>query len=338
RYLKHDKRSSFAYTTLGDMFNPQYSNWENCDQDTSFHYIMKAIECDENDGNAWMSVWNHALRRGNDSLERLSLEKLYTTGFYTESVLEFNRWVLKSVPESSIVITNGDFDTYPALSLQITEALRNDVTILNFPMLTLEWYAKMAHERIGIPLTLEYETVNGNILFLKEGKLLALGCDSLVSHWLKTIQKHSSRPLVFACTFDQEASSRLQYPQTFRGAYWYYRYSDIYFEDKNRLDQLIFENVSPEKLKGAYTCSTDRSPLRNSLKDDQGLKIVLGGALTVVIDLIDEQDYTRAGIILEKVNQTAESHRVDSKFMETIHDINTFFKQKIKEAAKDNDN
>ncbi|MFP4164021.1 MAG: tetratricopeptide repeat protein [Chitinispirillaceae bacterium] len=258
QYIQTNKKSSFAFTVLSDMFNPQFSNWNKSDFDSSYSYIKKAVECNDNDGNAWMSVWNHAQRVGNDSLERLSLEKLYTIGFFNENILERNRWMLKSVPESSIVITNGDFDTYPALSLQIVESLRTDVVILNHPMLTMEWYAEMAHERAGIPFTLEYEpTPKGSIEFYEDGKPVALGCDSLIFHWLETNDQHTNRPLVFAGTVSSMLYEHLPYTRVNKGAYWYFNYSDNLFRNQNNLEQILFENVSPQKLLGPHCSSSD---------------------------------------------------------------------------------
>ncbi len=64
------------------------------------------------------------------------------TGAFTDALLEYNRNMLNSCEENAILLVNGDMDLFPALYLQAVEGYRQDITVVNLPLLNVPWYLK----------------------------------------------------------------------------------------------------------------------------------------------------------------------------------------------------
>jgi len=74
---------------------------------------------------------------------------------------DFARNTLVGLPENSIILTNGDNDTFPLWCLQYTENFRKDVSVLNIPILNSEWFVKQILIRDSkFPITLSKEELN----------------------------------------------------------------------------------------------------------------------------------------------------------------------------------
>jgi tetratricopeptide (TPR) repeat protein len=200
--LAIDSCNAFALTVLGYLYQPIYSGWRGTSADSSWHNYRQAVACDPADGNAWVGLWMEALRRGDTDRETRALQRLVTTGFLTRSVLAYNRWVLRALPENAILLTNGDWDTYPALGLQLVDHLRPDVGIVNLSMLNLPWYVRLVSERYGIPEPLGDRALDS---LQSSGRL----ADAVVQAWrAKRLAGTFGRPLALAGTSRAFASSK----------------------------------------------------------------------------------------------------------------------------------
>lgn len=146
--------NALAHTVIADAYNP--GNWPESKGavDTIWKHLMRAIECDSTAGEAWTSIWIQAQRRGDATMERASLRRLYHDRFFTRSTLNGVRLILRDLPKGAILITNGDLDTYPALAIQQEEGFRTDVVVVNRPMLGLDWYARLISKRHRLRLLL----------------------------------------------------------------------------------------------------------------------------------------------------------------------------------------
>lgn len=191
--LAIDSCNAFALTVLAYLYQPIYSGWEPASADSSWHYYRRAVTCDPGDGNAWVGLWMEALRRGEQAWETRALTRLDTSGFLTPPVLAYNRWVLRELPPRALLVTSGDWDTYPALALQVVERLRPDVGIANLALLNLPWYVRLVSERYGL------RPFADSVL----DRLQASGhlADSVVQVWRTwSLTGHLERPLAAATT------------------------------------------------------------------------------------------------------------------------------------------
>jgi len=85
---------------------------------------------------------SNAKETGNKKLEKEFCEKLYQSKDIASWLINYNYNVLMSVDNNAILITNGDNDTYPVWMLQSAKNVRNDVTVINVSMSTIESYLK----------------------------------------------------------------------------------------------------------------------------------------------------------------------------------------------------
>ncbi|MDH3456726.1 MAG: hypothetical protein OER90_07765, partial [Gemmatimonadota bacterium] len=216
--LALDSCHSFTHTVLGDAYRTELSNWEAADRDSSWAHYQRAVDCDPRDGNPWIGIWLGAMHRRDGAMEERALRQLVETGFLTPTVMAFNRWVLQSLPENAILITNGDWDTYPALALQVVDGVRTDVGITNRSLLNLGWYANLMSERYGIALPATQEELESyRPRRNAEGSVVILS-DHIIMQWAE-LESLSGRPLVFAPTVSMSSFSsnpRLQ----FAGTHW----------------------------------------------------------------------------------------------------------------------
>ena len=96
RAVALDPCHSFAYTVLADAYNPLYG-WEAGNFDSTWTHLQTAIACDSTDGNAWVSIWSEAIRRGDRPMMARALRSAVHAGFLTKAALVYCRWMLRSL-------------------------------------------------------------------------------------------------------------------------------------------------------------------------------------------------------------------------------------------------
>jgi len=200
---------SFAHTVLADALNPQYSDYPAASLDSTWAHLTRAVQCNPDDGNAWMGLWIQGMSRGDTAIERQALRRLVATGFLTPPVLAYNRWVLDLLPPRTVLITNGDWDTYPAVALQLVEARRPDIAIVNFPMLNLPWYVRLQRDRYGMPLAVTDEVLDAFQPFRDATGQDIYLADVIVRGWrAAAVEERLGRPLAYAATTGGELPRR----------------------------------------------------------------------------------------------------------------------------------
>lgn len=267
--LEIDPCNSFAHTVLGDAYRPELSNWDQANADLSWSHYQKAVECDPTDGNPWIGIWSGALNRGDRVAEDRALHELVETDFLTPSVLAFNRWILSSVPADAILITNGDWDTFPALSLQVVEGIRDDVGIVNRSLFNLPWYAELIAERYGVALPMSVAKMETYRPFRDaDGSMVSLS-DALIRGWMES-GNASGRPLIFATTTDVQAfdsAASLQYA----GAYWRLSAETVAPRMDVESVRLAIDALSGDDFSTPEVSPQDRSAIRRLAARNRGL-------------------------------------------------------------------
>lgn len=203
RAIVLDPCHSFAHTVLADACNPRYGVWEGAHSDSTWAHLQKAVACDSTDGNAWVSIWSESIRRGELPMMKRALRAVANTGFLTKAALSYGRWMLRHLPEQTLLVTNGDMDTYPALALQEVEGLRTDVAVVNRSLLNTTWYARFIrdHDKLSLPFP-DSQLDSLGAFKDPQGNLITVS-DQILKAWLQ--QKANggfSRPIAVSVTVD----------------------------------------------------------------------------------------------------------------------------------------
>jgi tetratricopeptide (TPR) repeat protein len=195
-------------------------------------------------------------------------------------LLEFNENLLNSTPQNAILVTNGDYDTYPAWYLQ-ERGIRNDVIIVNRSLLNLRDYARNLM-RAGLPLGLSNEEL-ARIEHKKAGDALTTISDQL----MQILLAQNIRPVVFSTTIYQP--EKYGYPLKLSGLVYELVESDI---DVVRTRHLLLEEFKFDELLSRPLDSVDVN-LRNMIKNYAAIAYQLAAVLE------DSGEYSEAIDMLE---------------------------------------
>jgi hypothetical protein len=88
-------------------------------------------------------------------------------GGFIEPILHYNRQMLNSCSQNSILVTYGDNTTIPAWYLQAAENLRLDITIVDANLVSTDWYIKYLKRKGGLNISFTDEEIEkiGHIEF-----------------------------------------------------------------------------------------------------------------------------------------------------------------------------
>jgi hypothetical protein len=263
RALELNPRSSFAHLIIAEASNPVDGGWKGADSDTTWTHVMKAIACDSTDGNPWLLVWGEAIHRGEPSIMQKALRKMTETGFLTKAALSYGRWMLQGLPHGSILLTNGDMDTYPPCSLQEVEGFRRDVVVVNRGTLNTPWYARFIRDQYGVPLPfddaqLDHLAANGD----GDGNLPTLS-DRIFRGWMKQAAQGSlQRPIAVAVTVEENYWSDYRANMRFAGAFLEWQAALATQTPDTSSMRVSLEGLTPESFAGPWVSEQDRSPVR----------------------------------------------------------------------------
>ncbi len=152
------------------------------------------------------------------------------------ALLEFNKNLLNSAPANALLITNGDYDTYPAWLLQ-ADGIRTDVLIVNRSLLNLKDYARYLKKH-GLPLD-----ISERELELLEHKKVDDRFVSISDQLMKGIFQQTVRPVVLSTTVYEPR--QYGYPLKLSGLVYEISESDI---DVARTKHLLYDVFEFESL------------------------------------------------------------------------------------------
>jgi tetratricopeptide (TPR) repeat protein len=264
-----DHCNSFAHTVLATSYNPMYSAWEYTDADSTWRHLMKAVECDSTDGNAWSWIWTQAVLRKDRTMERSALRQMINTGFLPPPLLSFNRWLLRNLPEGAILLTNGDWDTYPSVALQQIEGFRPDVAIVNRSLLNLFWYAEYLRDRYGLLLPFADE----QLAYLEArpddtGQVLLIS-DQFLIGWVDMKRSGElTRPIAVSVTVSGPALiPNLRDGLQYAGSFWLWHADPVEAPLDTALVRTCLSGIDPNDFAGPFASPDDRSPVRMTVSN-----------------------------------------------------------------------
>ncbi len=286
--LAIDPCHSFAHTVLAWAYNPLWGSWPGADADTTWRHLLKAATCDSTDGNIWIGMWVEALRRGQRNLQRRALRMLVKTEFLPPALLAYNRWMLRHLPPNALLLTNGDWDTYPAVALQQEENLRSDVVVANRSLLNTTWYARFLRDDRGVPLPFEDDQLVSLRPHQDDNGKLVLVSDEIIKGWLDMRQRNAfPRPIAISVTVgDMSFVSETQDHLRYAGPFWSWFPVPVESSQDTAMIRSSLSFVNPDEFSGFFVSRQDRSPVR-LVSSDRLVDNVTAAAVRYAQALID---------------------------------------------------
>ena len=321
RVLAEDACHSHAHLALADALNPQFFISSLASADSAWHHIQRAVGCDPDDGNAWVSAWVEAVRRGDTARADRALDELARVGFWTPPAMAFARWTLLNVPEGAVLLTNGDADTVPMRIAQAVEGLRPDVAVVNVPLLDVPEVARHVAATEGLPLP---DTVEAFVARYDargssdspDGRLYTLR-DAVLDRWLAASADGSlGRPLVAALTLDPGLLG-FKTGLVDVGAALVPSPEPGFDADAARA---AFVGLDGAAFRGALVHPTDRSPVRRAFPFDPGSIVLFQMLQTAVTFAQALQPADAEAVLADAIVFAAAAGRPDDPLIATARE------------------
>lgn len=266
RAIDIDPCSTFGHTVLAWNYNPLYYNWPGTNSEMTWRHLMEAAECDSTDGNIWTGVWTEAVRRNNPVQQRRALRLMVDTGFLTDALMSYNRWMLRHLPERALLLTNGDWDTYPAAALQKLEGFRVDVAVVNRSLLNLPWYAKYLEHNYGLKLPYSDDEILALKSYEDPGGARVLVATQMFQGWLDLAASGDfDRPIAISVTVNvKDMDPGLAGHLTLAGPYWLWDPEPAAGPQDDTLLAASLSSIEPGDFTGPFVSAMDRSPVRRA--------------------------------------------------------------------------
>jgi tetratricopeptide (TPR) repeat protein len=284
--LQLDPSSSFAHTIMADLCNPMYGDWEKANSDTTWTHLLKAVECDSGDGNAWSSLWTVSIQRSEFGMMQRSLQKMVEGGFLTQAVLSYGRWMLGSLPEGAVLITSGDMDTYPPVALQVAKDFRTDVVVVNRSLLNTSWYARFVRDQAEVPLPFNDKQLDNLRAYKDSQNQLVTPSDQIIQGWVEQKKKGVfPRPLAVSITVDKKWYAGLKEHLRYSGPFMLWDGKLVALPDTSLIRKSL-AGLNPPDFSGPWVSEQDRSPIR-TVYTKGNVKNVTYSALLYVEQLLE---------------------------------------------------
>ena len=147
-----DSISDACYTQNNDGFHANLLKyWNSGNNKADIKHLYKAYEINPDDHRTYdgLMIWGE-INEGRETRRKFA-NKLYESGTFSSSILNWGYNMLMELPEEAILFTVGDNDTYAAWLCQDVKNIRSDVHVLNLSLLWQEDYRSMKMKELGLP-------------------------------------------------------------------------------------------------------------------------------------------------------------------------------------------
>jgi hypothetical protein len=117
------------------------------DQKTALELLERCIALAPDHEDALITMTAAYMKSGDLAKSDEVLEKVFDQRIYPRALQDFAYNMLVGLPEGAVLITNGDTDTFPPLSLQAGMDFRKDVAVINRNLLNIAEYAEAIFDR-----------------------------------------------------------------------------------------------------------------------------------------------------------------------------------------------
>lgn len=169
----------------------------------NLHLLERATKLDPSYLDPWFALTINYLEAGDMEKLDVALRHILEGGAIADEILDYNYNVLTLLEKNSILITNGDNDTYPGWILTRILKYRTDIKIVNRSLLNTEWYPALIKNETELNFITQE-----NLNLLRKGILDNIKkaeyksgpfSDTLITYIVETA-KDQNRPIYFAST------------------------------------------------------------------------------------------------------------------------------------------
>ncbi len=289
--------NTFALTVLADASVPQTAETDIAKSETSWKHLMKAIECDSTDGNVWESVWGFAIRRDDPEMVRTSVRRMVETGFLTDAAIDFGRWLIRTLPDNAVLLTNGDMDTYPSMAVQETENLRADVAVVERGLLNVPWGIRFYRDHMGVPIP--FPDTELEMLTPKRAAdgSITYPSDLILERWVAASRDRTApRPITLAVTVYRDFFSRYEDDVQYAGPFWRVVGQPVAHPRDTVALRNSLAGIGSGDFEGPWVSEQDYSPVRG-LYTKEIVTTVTHAALVYAEDMLETGKLVEAGRI-----------------------------------------
>ncbi len=318
----------FAHMVLANIYNPRFGHWEEANSDSTWSHLLKAVQCDSSDGNAWTKLWSEAIQRDQKDLEKKAVRNFMRCGFFTPSLLAYTRWVMSDLPRNAILLTNGDMDTYPTVALQQVEHFRSDVVIVNLSLLNTLWYARHVKNQYQISLPVTDNELDRLKPYKDKQDRTMLRAAQIVWKWMEQHRKGILRnPIAIAPTVYPDRLPPTGNQWAYAGAFLLWQSHPPFKEVDASLLRKGLNHLNVDDFKLPLVSSQDRSSIRMAYTD-QLLNNISQAALTDADLLIQSGKFSEAKQRLEWIERFEKNTVLGSVSREKIEKLRETIKSK----------
>jgi hypothetical protein len=247
--------------------------------------------------------------------------KLKETEFLTKAILAYGRWMMGTLPDSAILITNGDMDTFPILALQAAEGFRSDVVIAEKQWLGLKQYLSYMSDYYTVPIPLKKSQIDSLFKSRDFPQNMLLVADLVFKGWLEQKADGSlSRPVAIAVTVEEDFYADFKDYLQYSGPFLVWKPNPVNdipdtFAFRNSID-----NIQIEDFSGQWVSERDCSPVRTIYTKELVRNITLM-ALAYSESLIRAKQYAKADGILNWVETFEKKTELGPVYSERISEL-----------------
>ena len=319
--LELEPCNSFAHTVIADACRRPPGDAELLDSDTTWVRLNNAVQCDSTDGNAWMGMYCEAILREKFEVMRTSVRMMKDTGFLTGAALAYGRWMLRTLPENTVLITNGDMDTFPLLAVQLTEGLRPDVVVIEHGLLNTTQFLRFVRDHCGVPLPVQDSQLESLTEPEDSGDNAHSVSERIFRGWLDQKRSGSfTRPIAVAVTVDKSFLLGVEEHLQYAGPFLLWQPTpDGETPDTASLGASLAA-LRPEDFSGPWVSERDRSPVRTLYTKRLAMNVTKA-ALVYSEELIRAKEFNDAVKILDWADDFEKTTDLGSVFTERISQL-----------------
>jgi tetratricopeptide (TPR) repeat protein len=319
--LQRDACNSFAHTVIADACRRLPGAAELSDTDTTWVHLCEAVECDSTDGNAWASIWCEAILREKFNLMHESVRRMKESSFLTPAALAYGRWMLRTLPQDAILITNGDMDTYPPLAVQVAEGYRRDVAVVERGVLGTSQFQRFVRNDLGVPLPNEESNIESSAdTEIGHGSIHDRS-RRIFDGWLEQGADNSlERPITVAVTVDKSYYHRAEDHFRYAGPFLLWQSTPVDGTPDTTALAACLAGFHPEDFIGPWVSFQDRSPVRRIQAKRLAVNVT-AAALAYAEALIDADRAPQALRVLTWAGEFEAMTELGPMFTQQIADL-----------------